>query len=64
MYKRQELPGTLASLQQELEAVTAKDLRRVAKRVFIDGPAWAVSVGPLDKEIREAAEQLAKDLLD
>ena len=59
-----ELPGTLASLQQELEAVTAKDLRRVAKRVFMDGPAWAVSVGPLNKETREAAEQLAKDLLD
>ena len=59
-----ELPGTLASLQEELEAVTAKDLRRVAKRVFIEGPAWAVSVGPLDRATREAAEALARALLD
>ena len=58
-----ELPGTLASLQQELEAVTAKDLRRVAKRVFMDGPAWAVSVGPSIKRPGKQPKQLAKDLL-
>ena len=59
-----ELPGTLASLQQDLEAVTAADLRRVARRLFKDGPAWGVSVGPLDRATKDKAEALAAQLLN
>ena len=29
-----DLPGTLTSLQQELDSVTAADLRRVARRIL------------------------------
>ena len=59
-----ELPGTLVSLQQDLEAVSAADLRRVARRLFKDGPAWGVSVGPLDRATRDKAEALAAQLLN
>ena len=59
-----ELPGTLKSLQDKLDEVCAADLRRVAKRVFKQGPAWAVSVGPLDKATKDAAYMLADELLN
>ena len=59
-----DLPGTLASLQNDLETVSAADLRRVARRLFKEGPAWGVSVGPLDKATKERAEALAEELLN
>ena len=58
-----ELPGTLTSRQQELDSVTAADLRRVARRSFKEGAGWGVSVDPLDKETREKANALAEQLL-
>lgn len=57
-----ELPQSLSSLQASLDQVDAKALRRVAKRVFAAGPCWAVSIGPLTKEIRREAAELAETL--
>lgn len=58
-----ELPQSLSSLQASLERVRATDLRRVAKRVFIDGPCWALSVGSLTKDTRLQAEQIFRSSL-